>query len=683
MGVRRTHGRPLGTLGTGPLDWANPARVSSASQGTRAHDEDTTAADEVVGRLGAHFQVTGIRRGGWGEVYICTYDNGRSPRTHVALKSFAPRLYYDPVARRAFERECALSIRASLVPGIFPVLGLYYLEGRPFISMPAVPPGPNGEVNLRDRLAGSSLEFDDAFFLAWHIAWSLSLASHVVPGLVHADLKPENILMVDGLPWISDFGLARLTAQALEADAIAGGTPPYQAPEAEEDPHATLTVAADVYSFGVMLGEMLTGDIDLPTSASSANTEQMGGDERAKAELLSLAERCRSTTTSSRPADFGVIVDELERLASSLQLRRLKSARTSVTTTMTPWKSIAARRPSIASDLVHLDEYELAVDFTDEIDAVERNWEVWKFRGDAMASLGRSDEARASFARAQEASDVNGTATSTWEIKLSAASLSPFREAKRELEQLIAAAPNVRFKAMASMNLTYLYGNRWKVRRARGLLELVVAECPDLAEAWARLGYIYLVKANPQRAVAAFQRAIREQPWNGTYYAALGTGLMISMRLSDAASAFRHAVGCGSLDPQIFVDWLCCAYVLRRHDEVSWLRSAIGTNYRPSLAEEIMRRAQRELPLYFTGHNKRMMYLEAGVDHGLRPSLVYRAIAQSVIAVLAAVPHERLARRMLPDVTNRIAMQSLDALPSAVPSRRKRWPYRRRESSHG
>ncbi len=119
-----------------------------------------------------------------------------------------------------------------------------------------------GGGTLADKL-GRPWPPSQVLALATPLAAALDYAH--VHGIVHRDLKPANVLLTpSGEPILSDFGLARLlqSAQRLTASGAALGTPEYMAPE--QAMGEAVGPAADIYAFGVILYEMLTGAVPFP-----------------------------------------------------------------------------------------------------------------------------------------------------------------------------------------------------------------------------------------------------------------------------------------------------------------------------------------------------------------------------------------------------------------------------------
>src|SRR6185503_675714 len=125
-------------------------------------------------------------------------------------------------------------------------------------------------MSLRSRLAREGeLPLDDALRLMHQVLDALSYAHN--QGIIHRDVKPENVMLAGYTPrgaarWhalVTDFGVAKALSDADQTTSITGtgiamGTPLYMSPEqAAADPH--VDHRADLYAFGVMAYELLTG----------------------------------------------------------------------------------------------------------------------------------------------------------------------------------------------------------------------------------------------------------------------------------------------------------------------------------------------------------------------------------------------------------------------------------------
>lgn len=119
---------------------------------------------------------------------------------------------------------------------------------------------------LRDVVKARELVPEHALAIVPHLCDALQYAHD--KGVVHRDIKPENILMsVDGSVKIADFGLSRILGNESEQYSLTGthqvmGTPRYMAPEQLEGTH-NVDHRADIYSLGVVIYEMLTGELPI------------------------------------------------------------------------------------------------------------------------------------------------------------------------------------------------------------------------------------------------------------------------------------------------------------------------------------------------------------------------------------------------------------------------------------
>jgi len=208
-------------------------------------------------RLGPYEIVAAVGAGGMGEVY-----RARDARLHrdVALKVLPDSFAADPERRARFERE-AQAIAALSHPNVIAVFDIGTHDDRIYVVTELL----EGET-LRQRLGtGHPLPMRKAIDIAAQVARGLAAAHD--KHLIHRDLKPENIFLVDdGRAKILDFGLARQmpspsgaseTLAAATGEGIVMGTVGYMAPEQVRG--QPIDARADVFAFGCVLFEMLTG----------------------------------------------------------------------------------------------------------------------------------------------------------------------------------------------------------------------------------------------------------------------------------------------------------------------------------------------------------------------------------------------------------------------------------------
>jgi serine/threonine-protein kinase len=190
-----------------------------------------------------------LGRGGMASVYLARDEELGRP---VAVKVLAEHLADTPGFRDRFLREAKLAAQLSH-PNIVQVFDVGEDEGRPFIVMECVA-GSTLADELKQR---GPLEPAEVVDLALQVCGGLEHAH--AAGLVHRDIKPQNLLVrADGTVKIADFGIARATetTRMTQAGSVVG-TAAYLAPEqalGEE-----VTAAADIYSLGCVLYELLTG----------------------------------------------------------------------------------------------------------------------------------------------------------------------------------------------------------------------------------------------------------------------------------------------------------------------------------------------------------------------------------------------------------------------------------------
>src|SRR5512136_637984 len=217
----------------------------------------------MIGKTLAHYEITSqLGKGGMGEVYQAKDRKlGRDVAIKVLPEEFAKDA--DRVAR--FQREA--KVLASLNhPNIAAIHGLEEYGGTNFLVLELV----EGQT-LADRIKAGPIPVEESLKLALQIAEALEAAHE--KGVIHRDLKPSNIKVTpDGKVKVLDFGLAKAFAgeqenlnlsnsptlsNAATQQGVILGTAAYMSPEQARG--EAVDKKADIWAFGVVLFEMLTG----------------------------------------------------------------------------------------------------------------------------------------------------------------------------------------------------------------------------------------------------------------------------------------------------------------------------------------------------------------------------------------------------------------------------------------
>lgn len=247
-----------------------------------------------------------LGRGGMGVVYKARQKSlGRL----VALKLLAPERTHDAAFEQKFAQE-ARALAALNHPNIVTIHDFGRAGGFFYLIMEYV-----DGVNLRAALRGDRFTPEQALAIVPPVCEALQYAHD--HGVVHRDIKPENLLLDrEGRVKVADFGIAKMLRAETGAGEVgvaetAAGTPRYMAPEQRE--RGATDHRADIYSLGVVLYELLTGE--LPGDRLEPPSRKVRIDVRLDEIVLRALER----TPELRYENATVMKTQLERVAQSGQ----------------------------------------------------------------------------------------------------------------------------------------------------------------------------------------------------------------------------------------------------------------------------------------------------------------------------------------------------------------------------
>ena len=234
----------------------NPINDPDATEATDTSLESIPSIVELSAAFPELEIIELIGRGGMGAVFKARQ---KSLNRLVALKIFLVRSHDDAQFHARFEREAHTMAKLNH-PSIVSVFDFGQRDRFHFLLMEYI-----DGLNLRQITSGTRLSPEYALQLVPQLCDALQYAHG--EGVVHRDIKPENVLIDQtGLIKIADFGLAKLTGPrattSLTQTQQVMGTLNYMAPEQREHP-TEVDHRADIYSLGVVIYELLTGELPL------------------------------------------------------------------------------------------------------------------------------------------------------------------------------------------------------------------------------------------------------------------------------------------------------------------------------------------------------------------------------------------------------------------------------------
>ena len=207
----------------------------------------------IIGEnVGPYRLIEKLGKGGMATVFKAYHP---SLDRYVAIKALHPAFMEHPGFIDRFEREAKVIAKLDH-PNIVPIYDFSEHEDRPYLVLKYI----QGET-LKARLEKSKLTYKESRQIFRVISSALAYAHQ--EGVLHRDIKPSNVLLEKGGQfYLADFGLARIaeTSQTTLSGQMMMGTPHYISPEQAKG-LGNLDSGTDIYSLGVMMYELLVGDV--------------------------------------------------------------------------------------------------------------------------------------------------------------------------------------------------------------------------------------------------------------------------------------------------------------------------------------------------------------------------------------------------------------------------------------
>lgn len=265
-------------------------------------------------------EIVDIKKGGFGIVYI--FRELKSKKLH-ALKTFQSKYFQDRKVLEDFYREAETWVKLRKHKNIVEATGVMQIKGKPHIWIEYVDGG-----TLRRKLGGDRLDIAESLNYGIQFCNGMANAKYIELNgnektIVHRDIKPENLMLTkEGILKITDFGLVKALG-APSTDKITG-TPEYMSPEQ----FVTMDVdtRSDIYSFGIVLYEMLAGELPFRVWAEDISEKWMlfmrhhhetipkppiQINSEIPASLEKIVLRCLAKNPSDRYEDFTQLREEL------------------------------------------------------------------------------------------------------------------------------------------------------------------------------------------------------------------------------------------------------------------------------------------------------------------------------------------------------------------------------------
>jgi tetratricopeptide (TPR) repeat protein len=612
--VKKESPTPAPKAAAGPAAAAKPVHSPPKPPPPKPADSNSEELVQIgqtirvpgLGEFYVHDVKGGKGKSGMGIVFIVVDSTSATP---YAVKTFQRWCLGTPELVQRFLREAETWIRLEQHPNIVRAYYIAKVQGQPYVFLEYV-----AGSDLRRKLAAGPLPISNALRYSIMFCRGMAYAQTKVPGLVHRDVKPENCMFTaDDVLKVTDFGLVKVLVgsdvlpvsvatpgaaadnpaddPATESQSTffktqkgdAGvGTLPYMAPEQFTE-FADVTVRADIYSFGVMLYEMLTGARPfrarkpedwyhqharvLPQEPSMRKPE-------IPPPLSNLVMRCLAKEPSERYPDFRALELELALLLKQICQEEVPEQGAQQ---LEAWEIL--NKGTALNNLGRVKE--ALVCFDKALEILPRFDAAWLDKGVALTKLGRTKEAIECYERALE---INPKSANAWY------NLGKAQQNQGKMEESLASYDQaVALNALhdgAWLNKGVILRKQLRAKEAIACYDKVLAINSKSAVAWYNRGFALNQLGHPQEEVFCYDRALAIDPQYVDAWLNRGVALRKQNRLIESLVCYTKLL---ELQPKHADAWYNKGLVLRRLGQAREAREAFAkaSALDPTLAEQI------------------------------------------------------------------------------------------------
>ena len=542
-----------------------PNRTRLAGNGYQSILSTRLAAQPVAGptehykigdRIGGRYEVLAIHRGSMGVVYGTFDHKEQLPR---ALKTLQERFASKPKMRDLFADEAATWVRLEKHPFIVRAYLVENYDGQPYVITEYVRGEEGMGGDLQAWLGHPRLTLKLAVEMALQIAQGMQHAVRRIPGLVHRDIKPANIL-VDSRAhaMVTDFGL-------VGAPEVEAGTPAYMAPEQWRG--GSLDARTDIYAFGCILYEMLTGH----RMFAAETVEQWKSEHLTRmpvapkmlhpdlpGELEAMVMKCLAKVPEERPQNWDEVVNELAALFNRLTGQPAVLDFSAYELTL--WELCDA-----SYSLGQLKKYDEKLSACDRALEIDPDCAVaWNNKGTALGDLRRYDEAIECHNRALQ---IAPDCAETWNNKgLILYKLRRYGEAIRCYVRGLEINP---YYALAWNNKGLALYHLGSCDEAIDCYDRSLEINPSYASACFNTGLALHSLGRNAEAIVHYDRGLEIDPNDAIAWCSKGDALADVERHAEAIACYDHSLGINPRDAGTWFNKGNDLYHLKGFDEAT------------------------------------------------------------------------------------------------------------------